>query len=68
MNLLKALSPKTIAFQLAPNVIVIGSQTAGADGNITYIDFPGEFRASLSGLGVYYPMAAKPSELVLYLI
>ncbi len=45
----------TMAFQSAPNATVIGRQTAGADGNITYIDFPGGFRASMSGLGVYYP-------------
>lgn len=45
----------TMIFQLAPNATVIGSQTAGADGNITYIHFPGGFRASMSGLGVYYP-------------
>lgn len=45
----------TMIFQLAPNATVIGRQTAGADGNITYIDFPGGFRASMSGLGVYYP-------------
>lgn len=45
----------TMAFQLAPNATVIGRQTAGADGNITYINFPGGFRASMSGLGVYYP-------------
>lgn len=45
----------TMIFQLAPNATVIGSQTAGADGNITYIYFPGGFRASMSGLGVYYP-------------
>ncbi|NEM97025.1 S41 family peptidase [Pontibacter burrus] len=45
----------TMIFQLAPNATVIGSQTAGADGNVTYIYFPGGFRASMSGLGVYYP-------------
>jgi hypothetical protein len=42
-------------FKTAPNVTVMGSQTAGADGNIVYIPFPGGFKASMSGLGVYYP-------------
>ncbi|GGK84554.1 S41 family peptidase [Rufibacter glacialis] len=41
--------------QTAPNVTIMGSQTAGADGNIVYIPFPGGYKASMSGLGVYYP-------------
>ncbi|WP_207436243.1 S41 family peptidase [Sabulibacter ruber] len=45
----------TMAQQTAPNVTTIGSQTAGADGNIVYIPLPGGLKASMSGLGVYYP-------------
>jgi hypothetical protein len=45
----------TMAFQTAPNVTVIGSTTAGADGNISQIVLPGGFTTFISGLGVYYP-------------
>ena len=44
-----------MAYQAATNVRVFGSQTAGADGNVSYIDLPGNQRTMLSGLGVYYP-------------
>lgn len=36
-----------------PNSIKIGSQTAGADGNVTYIRLPGQIKAYFSGLGVF---------------
>lgn len=45
----------TMAFQTLPNAVVVGSQTAGADGNIAYIDLPGGIRPAYSGLGVWYP-------------
>lgn len=45
----------TMAFQTAPNVKVIGSTTAGADGNIVSIPLPGGFKTFISGIGVYYP-------------
>ncbi len=45
----------TMAFQSAKNVKVIGSTTAGADGNISIIKLPGGFNTWISGLGVYYP-------------
>jgi hypothetical protein len=38
-----------------PKSIKIGSQTAGADGNVSYIYLPGGIRTLFSGLGVYYP-------------
>ncbi len=44
-----------MALQTAPNVISIGSQTAGADGNVTTIVFPGGYKVWMTGLGVYYP-------------
>jgi C-terminal processing protease CtpA/Prc len=43
-----------MAFQSAPNVTVIGSQSAGADGNISDIPLPG-ITTWMSGLGVFYP-------------
>lgn len=39
----------------APDVTVVGSQTAGADGNVTRIVLPGNYKVSFSGLGIYYP-------------
>jgi len=45
----------TMAFQSAPNVTVIGSTTAGADGNVSGISLPGGISTYISGLGVYYP-------------
>ncbi|WP_345241991.1 S41 family peptidase [Nibrella saemangeumensis] len=45
----------TMAFRAAPNVTVIGSQTAGADGNVSPFPLPGNVRTMISGIGVYYP-------------
>ncbi len=44
-----------MALQTAPDVKVIGSQTAGADGNVSEIIFPGEFKTKMTGIGIYYP-------------
>ena len=38
-----------------PNSVVIGSQTAGADGNISYFKLSSEFQSGFTSLGVYYP-------------
>lgn len=45
----------TMALKAAPNALVIGSTTAGADGNVTYFDLPGGIRTRISGIGIYYP-------------
>lgn len=45
----------TMAFQSASNVQVIGSTTAGADGDVSTIIFPGSMGTWISGLGVLYP-------------
>ena len=45
----------TMAFQAGQNTTVIGSMTAGADGNISMINLPGGLSTAISGLGVYYP-------------
>ncbi|WP_316734936.1 S41 family peptidase [Pedobacter aquatilis] len=45
----------TLAFQSAPNVKVIGSQTAGADGNVSSIVLPGGISTMISGIGIFYP-------------
>ena len=45
----------TMAFRAGRNVTVIGSQTAGADGNVSQVGLPGGLGTFISGLGVYYP-------------
>ena len=45
----------TMAFRAGRNVTVIGSQTAGADGNVSQVVLPGGLGTFISALGVYYP-------------
>lgn len=45
----------TMAFQAGPRTTVIGSTTAGADGNISPIILPGNINTMISGIGIYYP-------------
>ncbi len=45
----------SMAFRAAPNAFVIGSTTAGADGNVSQITLPGGQSTMISGLGVFYP-------------
>lgn len=44
-----------MAFRAAPDAIVVGSTTAGADGNVSPIPLPGGARTMISGIGVFYP-------------
>jgi C-terminal processing protease CtpA/Prc len=45
----------SMAFRAAPGTIVVGSTTAGADGNVSPFGLPGGFRTMISGIGVFYP-------------
>lgn len=45
----------TMAFRTAPRATVIGSTTAGADGNVSKFVLPGGIETMISGIGVYYP-------------
>jgi hypothetical protein len=45
----------TMAFQSSANVTVIGSTTAGADGNVSAITLPGGISTMFSGIGILYP-------------
>jgi hypothetical protein len=45
----------TMALRTAPRAVVMGSQTAGADGNVSFVSFPGGFSTMFSGIGVFYP-------------
>lgn len=50
-----------MALRTSPQNKVIGSQTAGADGNVTPFALPGGIRTVFTGLGVYYP-DGKPTQ------
>jgi C-terminal processing protease CtpA/Prc len=53
----------TMAFRVAPQAIVVGSTTAGADGNVSAFSLPGGWRSMVSGIGVFYP-DKKPTQRV----
>lgn len=44
-----------LALQAVPGAVVVGSQTAGTDGDISPLVLPGGLRTAFSGIGVYYP-------------
>jgi C-terminal processing protease CtpA/Prc len=44
-----------MGLQTAPNSITIGSQTAGADGNVSTVSLPGGIITYFSGAGLAYP-------------
>jgi C-terminal processing protease CtpA/Prc len=44
-----------MALRLAPKATVLGSTTAGADGNVSRFFLPGSVMTMISGIGVYYP-------------
>ena len=41
------------AFRSTPNAIIVGSQTSGANGNMSWITLPGGYTAPISGLGIF---------------
>jgi C-terminal processing protease CtpA/Prc len=45
----------TMAFRAARGALVVGSTTAGADGNVSRIPLPGALFTLISGIGVFYP-------------
>lgn len=45
----------TMAFSTAPGALVVGSTTAGADGNVSRYALPGGHGTMVSGIGVFYP-------------
>ncbi|MBS1495237.1 MAG: peptidase S41 [Bacteroidetes bacterium] len=45
----------TMAFRTAPNSKIIGSTTAGADGNVSNITLPGGIKTMISGIGILTP-------------
>jgi len=45
----------SMTFRAAHGAIVVGRQTAGADGNVSPFELPGGLRSMISGIGVFYP-------------
>ena len=52
-----------IALRASPRAIVIGSTTAGADGNVSMIALPGKRRTAISGIGVFYPDKRRTQQI-----
>ena len=46
-----------------PNVTVIGSNSIGADGNVTYLPLPGGLSVRFTGLGVYTPEGGQTQRI-----
>lgn len=44
-----------MAFKASSKTMIIGSTTAGADGNVSVIPLPGGIETYISGVGVYFP-------------
>ncbi len=44
-----------MALRAMPNSLVVGSTTAGADGDVSSIPLPGNLSTMISGIGVFYP-------------
>lgn len=50
-----------MAFRAAPNTIIVGSPTAGANGNVSAIPLPGAIESMISGIGVFSP-EGRPTQ------
>jgi C-terminal processing protease CtpA/Prc len=50
-----------MALRASPHAIIVGSTTAGADGNVSPVDLPGGLKTMISGIGVFYP-DKKPTQ------
>ena len=54
-NTLSQAEYTAMAFKTAPRAVVIGSQTLGADGDVSIFTLPGNAYSYISGIGIYYP-------------
>jgi len=52
-----------MALRAAPRTVIVGSTTAGADGNVSRLALPGGLSTMFSGLGVFYP-DKRPAQVV----
>ena len=51
----------SMAFRATTGAMVVGSATAGADGNVSRFPLPGGLGSMISGIGVFYP-DKKPTQ------
>jgi carboxyl-terminal processing protease len=52
-----------MGLQTVSNSITIGSQTLGADGNVTNTEFIGGFKTGFSGIGIFYPDSTETQRI-----
>jgi C-terminal processing protease CtpA/Prc len=52
-----------MAFRAARGALVVGSTTAGADGNVSPFALPGGLSTMISGIGVFYPDKAPTQRI-----
>ncbi|QQX81081.1 hypothetical protein JK628_04195 [Shewanella sp. KX20019] len=52
-----------MALRAGGNATVIGSTTAGADGDVSIFYLPGGIKTGISGLGVYYPDGSETQRI-----
>ncbi|MFK7747336.1 MAG: S41 family peptidase [Kordia sp.] len=52
-----------MAFRAGENTTIVGSTTAGADGNYSYINLPGGLRTGITGIGVFYPDGSETQRI-----
>jgi C-terminal processing protease CtpA/Prc len=56
-----------MALRATPNCLLLGSQTAGADGNAAKIVLPGGLNTLLTSIGIYYPDRGETQQVGLRL-
>ncbi|PZX48335.1 S41 family peptidase [Algoriphagus chordae] len=44
-----------MCLQTGDKVTTIGSQTSGADGNVSYLTIPNGYKTGITGIGIFYP-------------
>ena len=52
-----------MCLQIAENAITIGSQTSGADGNVSKFNVVGGYSTMITGIGVFYPDGRKTQRI-----
>ena len=56
-----------MALRATPNCLLLGSQTAGADGNASKIVLPGGLNTLMTGIGIHYPDRGETQQVGLRL-
>ncbi len=53
----------SMAYKVHPRATILGSTTAGADGNVSVFYLPGGIRTMITGIGVYYPDGGETQQI-----